>query len=388
MNVVESIYESWENSMDGLGIFCDLSKAFDCVNHDILLQKLHHYGVREDALGLMKCYLVNGEQSVDVKGVLSNARGVTIGVPQGSILGPFLFLVYINDLPYLVEKSADIILFADDTSLMFKVNRNVKDIDVVNNTLNLIQNWFSVNNLMLNPDKTKCVKFSLTNNCAFPAIHIDSKVLNLTKKTKFLGLTLDSKLQWGPHIADLSGKLSSAAYAVRKIRECTDVKTARIVYYSYFHSLMSYGLLLWGNAADANSIFLLQKRAVRAIYYLKARESLREKFKTINILTMPSLYIYMNIMYARKNLHKFKLSSEVHSHDTRHKHKIVVARTRLSKINKSFVSNCVRFYNILPDHIVNLQENAFKNTIKRILMEKAYYKTDEFLADIRSWQDN
>ncbi|CAF4947562.1 unnamed protein product [Pieris macdunnoughi] len=98
---------------------------------------------------------------------------------------------------------------------------------------------------------------------------INGEELNLDDTTVFLGITMDSKLQWSPHINGLAKRLSSAAYAVKKIRSLTDVDTARLVYFSYFHSLMTYGLLLWGHAADVETIFILQKRAIRAIYNLK-----------------------------------------------------------------------------------------------------------------------
>ncbi|CAH2229136.1 jg8071 [Pararge aegeria aegeria] len=108
-------------------------------------------------------------------------------------------------------------------------------------------------------------------------------------------MTLDCKLQWGTHIDTLAGKLSSAAYAVRKIRQITDVETARLVYFAYFHSVMSYGMLLWGKAADIETIFILQRRAVRSIYKLKSRESLLEKFKEIGVLFI--CYILRLIKY-------------------------------------------------------------------------------------------
>ena len=135
---------------------------------------------------------------------------------------------------------------------------------------------------------------------------MNQEKLEFVDKTVFLGITLDTRLQWGPHLTSLAGRLSSAAYAVRKIRQFTDVDTARLVYFSYFHSIMSYGILLWGRAADIESIFILQKRAIRAIYDLRRRDSLRELFQEINIMTVPCQYIYENIMYVRKNLHLFQ----------------------------------------------------------------------------------
>lgn len=198
-------------------------------------------------------------------------------------------------------------------------------------------------------------------------------------------MTLDSRLQWGSHIAALSKRLSSAAYAVKKIRFITDEATARLVYFSYFHSIMCYGMLLWGRATDVESIFVLQKRAIRAIYGLKTRDSLREKFKTINIMTVPSQYIYENIMYVRKNLLLFRRGCDIHDRNTRNKFKLLAVRTRLSKVQKSFVGLCTRFYNKLPEHILNMTENKFKVTIKTVLLSKAYYKLEEYVADEHVW---
>ncbi|CAH2096769.1 unnamed protein product [Euphydryas editha] len=250
IKLLETIFEAWDQSHDAYSVFCDLSKAFDCVQHQTLIRKLHHYGIRGTALEFVTSYLSGRTQSVVINGKRSPGSLVTMGVPQGSILGPFLFLVHINDLPHLVRDDHEIVLFADDTSLLFKVIH-----------------WFNINNLLLNESKTKCVRFTLPNvKLATTSIRIRDEEMELVDQAVFLGITLDSKLQWGPHIGKLSGRLSSADYAVKKIRQLTDIKTARLVYFSYFHSIMTYGLLLWGNAVDIQFIFILQKRAVRAIY--------------------------------------------------------------------------------------------------------------------------
>ncbi|RVE41165.1 hypothetical protein evm_014186, partial [Chilo suppressalis] len=224
-------------------------------------KKLHHYGFRDTTLDLIVSYLSDRVQGVDINGVKSPGSSVKMGVPQGSILGPFLFLIYINDLPYFVKDNHEIVLFADDTSLLFKTKRRESQIDDVNRSISKVVHWFNVNN------KTN--------------VNIKDRHMSSVDTTVFLGITVDSKLQWGPHIDGLSKRLSSAAYAVMKIRQLTDIETARLVYFSYFHSVMSYGILLWGNAADIQTIFVLQKRAIRSIYNLKVKDSLRDKFKEI-----------------------------------------------------------------------------------------------------------
>lgn len=192
---------------------------------------------------------------------------------------------------------------------------------------------------------------------------------------------MDSKLQWGPHISKLASRLSSAAYAIRRIRQLTDVATAKLVYFSYFHSIMSYGILLWGKAADINTIFVLQKRAIRSIYGMGSRESLRQCFKDSNILTVTSQYIYENIMYTRKNLASFKKLKDCTSRNLRNINKLILPKCRLHKISNSFYGNCIRFYNKLPESALNLTERQFKSYIKQFLCKKAYYRIDEFIDD-------
>lgn len=271
VKLITTIMTAWEQSCDAISVFCDLSKAFDCVDHRTLFVKLAHYGIDGRALELVKSYLNSRLQKVHVNGTQSKGSFLQIGVPQGSILGPFLFLIYINDLPAVVQNLCEIVLFADDTSLIFKLNRINPDYNKVNSTLSLVQRWFNANNLVLNVNKTKCVKFVLQNVRSTQnnfVININNEKLDVVNETTFLGLVIDSKLQWKPQITNMVKKLSAAAYATRKIRQLTDVQTARLVYFSNFHSHLSYGILLWGRAADINTIFTLQKRAIRAIYNL------------------------------------------------------------------------------------------------------------------------
>ena len=149
---------------------------------------------------------------------------------------------------------------------------------------------------------------------------------------------------------------------------------------------MTYGILLWGNCADVETIFILQKRAVRAIYNLGPKVSLREKFKEINILTVASQYIFENLMYVRKNISNFVQMSDVHCINTRNKHNLAVHATRLHRVSNSFMGQCIRFYNKLPKAVRDLPIRKFKNHIKSKLLKKGYYKISDYLNDKEAWE--
>ncbi|KAL0883669.1 hypothetical protein ABMA27_015794 [Loxostege sticticalis] len=169
--LLKHVFDAWNCKQDAIGIFCDLSKAFDCVDHETLLKKLKHYGVSISSLNLFKSYLSSRTQKVFINGAESSGAPLTMGVPQGSILGPLLFLIYINDLPYFVKDLCEIVLFADDTSLIFKTKRGQETFDDVNNALSHVLNWFTVNNLLLNATKTKCIKFTMPNSTLYACVY-------------------------------------------------------------------------------------------------------------------------------------------------------------------------------------------------------------------------
>jgi len=150
---------------------------------------------------------------------------------------------------------------------------------------------------------------------------------------------------------------------------------------------MSYGILLWGKAADIQSIFVLQKRAIRSIYNMKSRDSLRERFKELNILTVASQYIYENLMYARKNICNFPKKCDIHNINTRNKYKRIVPNFRLQKVSGSFMGNCIRFFNKLPEGIEKLPIRKYKSFIKINLMKKAYYTINDYVSDKSAWPE-
>ena len=219
LSIVEQIRRALDSKIFTCGVFIDLEKAFGTVNHKILLSKLKHYGIRGIANKWFSSYLSNRHQSVSLNGASSSSLPVTCGVPQGSILGPLLFLIYINDMNTAMEFSTTY-HFADDTNLLYFH----KSIDVLRKRLNkdlaLLCNWLCANRLSLNAEKTEFIVFRPPSCKTFERVTLKlhhSKLFE-SSKIKYLGIILDNKLNWKAHTIELAKKLSRAVGLLYKIR--------------------------------------------------------------------------------------------------------------------------------------------------------------------------
>jgi hypothetical protein len=185
------------------------------------------------------------------------------GVSQGSILGPLVFLLYINDLPKVSNDKAEVVLYADDTNIIITSSNPTNFTNSVNKILQDINTWFTTNLLSLNADKTQYMQF-VTKTSSLIDLHVmckNKKIAN-TCNTKFLGLTLDNTFSWKNHIDTIVPKFSSACFAVRAVKPFLSQESLKMVYFPYFHSIMSYGLVFWGNSYHSNTVFKPQKRII------------------------------------------------------------------------------------------------------------------------------
>ena len=209
ISMTETIKSTIDNGRYGCGVFIDLQKAFDTVNHSILLKKLEHYGIRGTALKWFTSYLVDRQQYVSVNGHCSNYLNITCGVPQGSVLGPLLFLIYFNDLPNST-KVLTFDLFADDTNIYFESSDLILLRKTINKHLKRVKKWLDANKLALNLDKTNFVLFhSYQKKVTEPVIlKFGRKKIQQENCVKFLGVLLDSALSWKYHLVALAKKLA------------------------------------------------------------------------------------------------------------------------------------------------------------------------------------
>lgn len=356
--LVDSVAEAFDRR-DELGLLCcDLSKAFDCVDHSVLLDKLKLYGVRGTPLQVIESYLSDRKQWVHWDGEISGVRVPNRGVPQGSVLGPLLFIIYMNDLPDNIN-CVGALMYADDASFL------VRSLDEKESVLGEAVEWIGANKLKINTKKTQELMFSTRNSGG--------------SSLRLLGLYLDPVLAWSVHVANLQPELAKSIYAIRRIRRIAGQDAARLAYFGAFHSRATYGILLWGGSSHVKEIFLQQKKAIRAVVGVNSRTSCRQIFKSLEILTIMSCYI-LSCLIQFHMTDKPPTHSDIHNYDTRNKDKIVTPFHRIGRAQTSTNYISIKLYNHLPDRVKNLETSKFKRTLIRLLRENVIYTMEEFYS--------
>lgn len=366
-SVVKYLHQVLENKGFAQVTFCDLSKAFDCVEHKALLEKMELYGIRGNSLKLLESYLQNRKQVVCVGKEMSSMQQVKIGVPQGSVLGPFLFLIMINDLPSFIKSPT--VLYADDTTFLHCSNEFSNLKTCVAQTMEQASYWFKANGFLLNNDKTQQMVVSLK----------DKLPSDNPTYVKFLGVYLDNKLSWAQHIEYISVKLSRVIYLLRQLMNCVPEKYVRTSYFSFFQSILTYGIILWGNSSSVHDILILQKKAMRVISGATYKAHCKPLFRELKIMTVINLYIYYVLLYTKKKLPETKRRENVHGYNTRRTRCIYTPYHRLSKTINSYELTGHKLFNKLPQSVQELPEQAYKQTLYDWLVAHPFYEVNEYL---------
>jgi hypothetical protein len=234
-------------------VFFDLQKAFDTVDHNILLSKLYYYGIRGLMFDWLKNYLSDRQQYTIVNNVSSNMRDITCGVPQGSVLGPLLFLIYINDISKAVPNN-ELNIFADDTNLFISGPTTAQIELTANECLKCLESWFCANKLSLNTDKTFYMLFGNINKSQPNLtlnLNINGVLLNKVSYCKYLGVVLDEELKWDKHVEYIYNKITKFTSLFYKLRCIAPRKILYKLYYAFVYPLISYGIEIYANASSS-----------------------------------------------------------------------------------------------------------------------------------------
>ena len=324
---VTIVTQALNNKNSILSVNMDLSKAFDTINHEILCRKLAKYGLKGNTLNWFVSYLQNRQQIVKYNNTLSAKQTIKCGVPQGSNLGPLLFILYINDL-HLICDNCDSILYADDCNLFFKLNRNDTNPTTINGHLSAFSDWFSCNHLALNTNKTNYMVFSGRRRVAIDGIKINGSDLKQVANNNFLGICIDQALSWKPHIQGTCRKLARSIGILRKVSKKLSKTIMLRLYNSFIVPYLLYGITLWGSSSHSSlePMFILQKKALKLALNLPMRTRTVTLFREPRIRPLHDLY-KLNVSLFMFKFHShllpncfdnyFELNSSQHSHNTR-----------------------------------------------------------------------
>jgi hypothetical protein len=358
LEFVDDIIQALDKNQHPFSIFLDLSKAFDTLDHNILLSKLEYYGITNTPLMWFSSYLTKRYQYVDINGISSNLLQIRTGVPQGSILGPLLFIIYMNDIAS-VSSTFHTVLYADDTNLTGTINAFNSPAVMINEELNKIHSWMCVNKLSLNVKKTKLMVFSYKNNRTslnFPDIKLNNNKIERVSEFKFLGIYIDDKLSWNNHVNYIGKKLSKVIGILKRMKSVLPQAILVQLYNSLFLSQIMYSISVWG--FKSRKLFKLQKRAVRIIHNAKYNAHTDPLFKNIDALKIKDVFhlslLKLFFKYKNDNLpgyfaNIFNTMNNNHAYQTRRQGE------HFQKPNKISSKSCIRYY--LPDLLQTTDHN-------------------------------
>jgi hypothetical protein len=384
INLIEFLIDQQEEGNACTAILLDYSKAFDCLDHEHLLEKMSALGVQGTAKAWFRSFITGRSQIVEIRHnndgkveqVRSCPKKIIRGVPQGSVLGPVLYILFTNDLPKFLEDYTNCLMYADDTVLLLG-RKTIEQLEIdAYIALSMATQYCHNNELVINQKKTKQLVLGRNREEAARIPELEE-----VKYTKYLGVTVDEDLSWTQHINSLCSKLSTGLYVLQRMKSISDTNTTKIAYYALFESHIRYGIAVWGGTTITNlqRVLMKQKRAIRILGNLQPRESCRESFKKLNILTVISLYILEVVSYIHiKAPEAVRSGAQIHQYNTRHATNYCLPVHHLSSTEKKPSYIGAKMWNSLPEELKRMDKQHFYRCLKNWLQERPFYSLAEF----------
>lgn len=377
--VSNHIVSSLNEGSKPLAIFLDLSKAFDTVDHRILISKLERIGIRGIVLNLFQSYLRDRVQKVKIGDNLSKEELVEFGVPQGTVLGPLLFLIYVNSLTKILDNRAKILCYADDTAVLIKADTWQESLEIAEKSMTIIKHWMDSNLLTLNVQKSFYIPFSISNvNIPTRSIefhnHSCTDILNCKcnnsiaqkDKIKYLGVYFDQHMKWHVHVDYIVNALLRIVYKFYESRQIVSQKTIRQIYQALVQPILNYGIASWGAACNnvLASLFVSQKYILKVMLFKKRLYSSERLFKDVGLLNIRQLYIEAIIKKYYKN--KIILPYVNHKKETRSitNNAIALPQTNFAATQRHYTYTLPKIINLLPINYRCVSYNKIKKELK------------------------
>jgi Reverse transcriptase (RNA-dependent DNA polymerase) len=384
LNFVTFLRNSLNDKNYTAAIFVDMSKAFDCVVHEILLDKLYKSGIRGNFFDLMRDYLTGRSQVISINGVESEKLRVKYGVPQGSVLGPLLFLVYINDI-FDLKLKGRLQLYADDVIIMYS-NSNVFEMyDDMEHDLALLYDWFYDNCLTVNSNKTSFIVFKDPRKRVTyeRALSFGHKPISQVQETKYLGIIIDSSLSFVPHIDNLKKKIIPYVVVLHRIKGFVPISARLSIYYAYIHSQLCYMNAIWSSAAKDKILELcrLQNKAIRSVFFEEYRNPqvhTHNLYTTHDLLKLDGQNEYELVLLVYKIKHNlikhsftFPTNRQFHRYETRRKNDFYLHKINNNYGRKSIMYLGLKSFNRIPGDLKAINNlDLFKQKLKKYFLSR------------------
>ena len=360
----------------------DLKKAFDTVDSEILTKKLQWFGIKDMPLSWFENYLTDRKQTFQFKTEQSEERPVNCGVPQGSILGPLLFILYVNDLPKVCSKTK-VILYADDTAILCK-GKNIAQIQkTLKSEMSLCSDWFTQDKLHLNVSKTKSMLFGTSQRLSSTKdpdnfeIKVCDDVVERVQVFKYLGVYMDINSNWHTHVEKNSKKISSKIGILRRVKPFLTIDLSKTMFNAIVLPHFTYCDIIWASSDETNISRLqkLQNTCARVILNDNRRSHVQPMLDSLSWMPIIDLIKYHTLVAVYKCTHglvpsylhnTFMQISRIHSYSTRQANlaHLYTRKPKLTKFKRSFTYRGVTLWNELPEHIRNTEIlNYFKTKL-------------------------